>query len=190
MGIDDLVRDLDWHPVSFVKIDVEGWEPQVLNGMRGLLSGADAPALLYECNGHTLLPFDTHPEELVAAVERLGYTSYLVDDGRLIRVSSADFQPQTLVDYLAVKSVPSAAGWQVEDELSLPERMARIATDSSHANPAHRLFMARALERAGALLAEPTVRETLERLRDDDDEAVRKASTWWDPATLPAESRR
>lgn len=47
--IDGLAESAGWGPVDLVKIDVEGAEPQVLAGMRGILT-RDRPAVILEVN--------------------------------------------------------------------------------------------------------------------------------------------
>ncbi|MGI8777809.1 MAG: FkbM family methyltransferase [Acidimicrobiales bacterium] len=178
--IGDLVQALHWSPLAFVKMDVEGWELQVLRGMSELLDHAQAPPLLYECNGHTLHPYGATPEELIATVEGLGYTSYMVDQGRLIPVGSGEFQPQTLVDYLAVKQVPALGRWPIAPALDLDERVARIVVDGTHANHNHRVYMGRALQRAGPeILDHPSIVELVATLRDDPVDDVRAVVTAW-----------
>lgn len=178
--ISDLVQAFSWSPLSFVKMDVEGWELQVLSGMSELLGHAQAPPLLYECNGHTLWPYGATPEDLIATVEGLGYTSYMVDQGRLIPVDPGDFQPQTLVDYLAVKQLPSLTRWPVEPALGLKERVARIVVDGTHANHNHRVYMGRALQRGGPeILGHPSIVGLIAALGDDPVDDVRAAVASW-----------
>jgi len=184
VSLADLLLTLSWSPLAFVKMDVEGWELQVLKGMTDVLADASAPPLLYECNGHTLWPFGATPEDLVRAVAELGYTSYMVDDGRLVEVGTDDFQPQTLIDYLAVKRVPALTGWPVRPPLGLEDRVARIVADGTHANFNHRVYMARALQRAGAaILGHPSVRGLVDDMGRDPVPEVREAIGAWSSVT-------
>jgi FkbM family methyltransferase len=192
LTVDELVQELGWLPLAFVKMDVEGWEMQVLDGMRQVLGSPQAPPVLYECNGHTLLPYGATPEDLVAKMEEFGYTSYLVEQDRLIRVSSSEFQPQTLVDYLALKRPPSMLldGWPVESAMTLDDRVARIVADTVHPNFNHRRYMAGALGRAGAeILGTPAVKEAVDALAQDPNDEVREALASWSPTTLEGDSR-
>lgn len=190
VSISDLLQALSWRPLAFVKMDVEGWELEVLKGMRGLLEDPHAPPLLYECNGHTLWPYGARPEDLIRAVQSLGYASYMVEDDRLVPVVAGDFQPQTLVDYLAVKRTPVLAGWPVSPPLSLDERVALIVGDGSHANHSHRAYLARALQRAGAdILRHPSVKALIEAMRDDPVSEVREGVDSWAPGLLASSER-
>jgi FkbM family methyltransferase len=68
-------------PVSLVKIDVEGYECAVLEGMQWLLS-EDQPFVLSEVNPALLHADDQTPAELLEWPRRLGYRIYRVDAER------------------------------------------------------------------------------------------------------------
>lgn len=178
--IDDLLAAFDWNPVTFVKMDIEGAEPKALGGMERLL-GKQRPTLLYEANGHTLRGGGSSPEQLIAQLEGMGYTSYLVAHPHLYRISSADIQPQTVADYLAsTEPLPAIEGWQVEPALRRHVRAARISAECNHENEFHRVYMAQALESASpSVLSAPPVAQALDSLVADPVERVRAASRWW-----------
>src|SRR5262249_61407833 len=72
--IDELARTLD-HPIRFVKIDVQGYEPAVLRGMRETLRGDVVIAVEYAPEHIRALGFD--PGEIFQHlrdfdIERLG----------------------------------------------------------------------------------------------------------------------
>jgi FkbM family methyltransferase len=177
----ELLAELSWGPVAFVKMDVEGSEIKAIRGMRYMLEQPGSPALLYEANGHTLALHGSTPESLMAELEGLGYTSYLVEPGRLVRAAAADLQPQTIVDYLAVKRLPRGlTGWRAEPVLTFGERLSRLLADARHDNPDHRVYIAAALRRAGEdLMWHPDVSACLDRLATDPEPAVRRAAGWW-----------
>src|SRR5262249_48588828 len=52
--------------VDLVKMDVEGSEMAVIRGMRELLTGPDAPRVVYENNAHTQRMAGATPEDLIA----------------------------------------------------------------------------------------------------------------------------
>lgn len=179
--IDELIFELGFPRPAFVKMDVEGSEIMAMNGMRALLFSDDAPALLLESNGHTLNLMGTTPSELLAEVERFGYTAYLVDRTRLVPVSATDLQPRTEVDYLALKSWPEPlAGYEVGARLSAEERVAMLVEDCSSESEDVRAYIGRAIGDAGPeLLAHPDLRAALDTLADDPVGTVRGAVEWW-----------
>ena len=63
---------------QLVKIDVEGSEPAVLRGARGLLSRPDRPAVMFECNPAALTESGSSVRALLDLLA--GYTVHYVDD--------------------------------------------------------------------------------------------------------------
>jgi hypothetical protein len=113
-------------------------------------------------------------------LEALGYSTYFVEPGRMVRVNADEMQPQTLADYLAVKRVPAALnGFTVEGSMTQEERVARVVADCAHQNEHHRIYMAGALADGDLKLrTHPDVTEALELLRQDPSPAVREAAAW------------
>ncbi len=178
--LDELLAEMGWSPIAFVKLDVEGSEIRVIRSMRKLLEGPDAPPLLFESNGYTLDFFGLTPNELLGALEELGYTNHMIEPGRLVPISAADLQPQTMLDCLAFKQPPAGlSGWRVEPPMTVQEQVERIQADCRHFNVNHRRYMAAYLSHAKpALLAEPGVVEILDELARDTDDATRAALAW------------
>lgn len=87
--------------VGFIKIDVEGFELQVLEGARGTIA-RNRPALLIELEErHTGKPI----EDLISAVKALEYGAYFVRDKTLISIDMFDADlhhrvPATKSDYV------------------------------------------------------------------------------------------
>ncbi|MGH9038854.1 MAG: FkbM family methyltransferase [Acidimicrobiia bacterium] len=179
--LDEVLQEFAMGPVAFVKIDVEGSEIATLAGMNALLSQPDGPPVLIESNGHTLLKFSATPRDLLGQLEDLGYSAHIVEAHRLIEARATDFQPQTIVDYLAVKRLPPGAERiEVQPRLTVDEQAARVVADASLYNEDHRKYMATALEKAGdELLTRPEVVEILEALLTDQVDAVGAAAAWW-----------
>jgi FkbM family methyltransferase len=70
-------------PVRLIKMDVEGAEPQVIAGARGLLA-ADRPVIVTELHAEQLARVSqTTPQALLGELARLGYRAYHIDGGRL-----------------------------------------------------------------------------------------------------------
>jgi len=70
--LDDYVLQNQVVP-SLIKIDVEGWESQVLKGGQVALSGLDAPDLLVEFTEHNCVAAGSSGKDLFHAIEQLGY---------------------------------------------------------------------------------------------------------------------
>jgi FkbM family methyltransferase len=75
--LDDFVASSGTRP-TFLKIDVEGSEVRVLRGARGLLSGVQRPALLFEFNPLTLGEVGASPAEIAGLLGQ--YVLHYVDD--------------------------------------------------------------------------------------------------------------
>ena len=91
---------------DIVKMDVEGHELAVLDGMSDLLAGADAPAIVIEGNGFTLAGAGLVPGDLVRRLHDFGLQTWRIGDHELFRVGPDDLQPETVCDYLASRSEP------------------------------------------------------------------------------------
>lgn len=178
--VDDLLDELVVPRVAFVKMDIEGSEIAAIRGMRRLLEPADGPPLLYESNGHTLAFFGATPEDLVHELSRLGYTSYMAEPPRLIRVTPDEWQPQTLVNYLAFKHPPETlSGWRFEPGLTPRERVQRAVAECQEPNADQRAYIAGALQRSPRWILDDTaVTKALSRLRLDPAPTVRDAAQW------------
>jgi FkbM family methyltransferase len=177
----EILADLAVERVDVVKIDVEGSEIAAIEGMAELLAPPDAPAVVYESNAHTLRMFDVTPEQLVGALADFGYDSYLVDGVKreLTPVTRASFQPETNVDYAAVKR-PIPPGWNILRPRTDNDLARAISAESREPSVALRAQLARSLERAPAsLLARRDVQLTLTALALDPDETVARAAAWW-----------
>ena len=179
--VDELLTEMALPAPSFVKMDIEGSEVAALRGMRRLLEGDDSPPVLYESNGHTLAFFDSTPEQLHGELAGLGYTSYLVESDRLVRIDPGEMQAQTEVNCLALKRRPETLRrWQFAPPLTFEERMARTVSDCRSPNPDHRVYIATALRAADAtVLGHPPLAEALASLRGDPEPVVREAVAWW-----------
>lgn len=98
------VRRLDsygFRDIGFIKIDVEGYEAEVIAGAAELIA-RERPVLVVEMEEiHTRRPI----EEMIAGVERLGYTGYALKRGVLTATALIDMQrhhrqPAERADYV------------------------------------------------------------------------------------------
>ncbi len=88
-------------PVGFIKIDVEGFEAEVLAGAADLIR-RDRPVLVIEMEeAHTRKPI----EQMVAEVEALGYAAFALRQGQLTHFARLDPEinhraPPSRADYV------------------------------------------------------------------------------------------
>ncbi len=87
ISIDQFIDHSPAVPV-IVKIDVEGHEISVLEGMKRLSGASDEITLLIEFNPDTLIKAGRRPEDLLSTVDRMGFEMYTIDDeyGKLHRI--------------------------------------------------------------------------------------------------------
>jgi FkbM family methyltransferase len=77
MTIDSVMTTIRKKP-SLIKVDVEGFELQVLKGAVALLSGDNPPAICFEWNPITMGELGTSPNELLRLLQN--YQLYYIDD--------------------------------------------------------------------------------------------------------------
>ncbi len=172
----ELLRERGLDRVDVVKMDVEGHEPQAIEGMRTLLERPDAPPVVFESNRHTLHRVGATPADLLTLFEAFGYRTYLVGNGELIEADSSSFQVETVSDYLATKRTPPS-GWPVRGPLTLDEIAERAAVEARHPLGHSRSAIARALVRSGPpLLSRPDIAAIIEALALDPDFEVAEAA--------------
>ncbi len=179
LAVDDLLAELGWDTLDFIKMDIEGSEVAGLKGMTRTLSRPDAPPLFVESNGHTLAFFDKSPDDLKRTLERFGYRNYLIERGRLAPVKVGDLQPTTVSDYLALKQIPVALkSWRADRGLTTDEVVSRVLASALSPNADERRYIAKSLVSAPrGLRAHATVRHVVEGLQRDTEESVRAAAS-------------
>jgi FkbM family methyltransferase len=185
----ELVAKHGWDGVDVVKIDVEGYELRVVDGLRPLLAAPAFPPVVFEANRHVLAPHGNEPGDVVAAFIGLGYQTYLVADGTLVPADAHTFQPETVADYLAI-APGTEAPWPVRERPGNDEIAARVAREAASSLPEARAALARGLAFAPrALLGKREVERALEALVIDPDDTVAAAASWW-PAWRHARAAR
>jgi FkbM family methyltransferase len=178
--VDQILEEIGWQRVDFIKMDVEGSEIAAVRGMRHLLAGREAPPILYESNGHTLRFFGKTANELKRTLKQLGYHNHQVEQGVLIPVRDRDLQPFGVVDYLAFKRRPARlTGWRMRKRLSRTELLERFVFACAYPHQHVRAHAARELARAPRwLLTRPAIQNALTALRNDPLAEVREAASW------------
>jgi FkbM family methyltransferase len=87
--LDDVLEDINWPRVDFIKLDVEGAELSFLHGARRMLCGDMRPAILGEVQDVRTAPWGYAAREIVRFLADAGYAWFaLADDGSLESISS------------------------------------------------------------------------------------------------------
>jgi FkbM family methyltransferase len=87
--LDDVLEDMNWPRVDFIKLDVEGAELSFLHGARGMLRRDVRPAILVEVQDVRTAPWGYAAREIVKWLSDAGYSWFaLADDGALESISS------------------------------------------------------------------------------------------------------
>ena len=94
--------------ITAMKIDVEGWENQVLAGAEKLLSAENAPALCVEFTEQAAQLAGSSCDALYRALEKFGFQMFTVGDTPETVVPFANCDPFPNVNLLALKD-PAAA---------------------------------------------------------------------------------
>jgi FkbM family methyltransferase len=75
--IDAVCAEESLDRISFVKMDVEGFEYEVLKGGQKMLSKANAPIVHFEVNGRCLRHRNLDPNSIISLLRGYGYTEFL-----------------------------------------------------------------------------------------------------------------
>jgi FkbM family methyltransferase len=75
--LDEIVASIEVCP-TLLKIDVEGFEPRVLSGAQGLLSGNQKPAICFEWNPLTFDEIGANPKQMEELLD--GYRLFYLND--------------------------------------------------------------------------------------------------------------
>jgi hypothetical protein len=85
--LDDLIEKLEVKQVDFVKIDVEGFESEVLDGMKRTIEKYK-PIIFCEIHGENKANPD--PAATLSFMADLGYTAFALESGELRQTTSHD----------------------------------------------------------------------------------------------------
>jgi FkbM family methyltransferase len=97
---DDYFGEINWPEIDLIKLDVEGSELDVINGMTELLKRSPAAKIIMELNPNLLENANVASMDLLSQVIKRGFTLYRVEENTApIELSSAEFEP--LVQSLA-----------------------------------------------------------------------------------------
>ena len=173
-----LLRDRGWEHIDVLKVDVEGSEPEVFNGMSQLLSGELAPVIVYESNGPVLEARGVPVEDVRLQLMAFGYTVYSVESGRYAPVPAEQCQVEGVVDLVALKDTHLGAVQHLLREPLTDEELANRAIEwTGLGAPIERLRLLSVLtDPALSFKNDHRVVEAMTRLADDSDEAVRQSA--------------
>lgn len=185
LPIRDVLKELEWSMVDFIKMDIEGYEIAALTSMSELLQDPKAPPIFYESNSVGLERYGQTPQKLKALLEGFGYQNYLFDRGRLAPVKVEDFQTNPCVDYLAIKQPIEVLSQYIRPPLSEVEMIQRVVNMCSHPLASQRAVLAKALRQADEwIVNNARVKRALDRLKVDRDSDVREQAAWWNPQSV------
>lgn len=167
---------VDPRSVDFVKADVEGSELAAFAGMVEMLTGPDAPPIVYESNPMTSKPMGFSVDGIRTALEILGYRTYRKEGESFLVCPPLEPQPEAWLDVIALKARHIAAADVSTGAWPFAELVERTVAwgQLEHANVREyvgELLMANWL----TLSADPRVVELAERLQRDPEPAVRAA---------------
>lgn len=176
IGATELIEVLG-RPPDVVKIDVEGYELEAIEGLAPLL--AARPPMVFECNAYALDLRGRTASALLRSVQDLGYRLYQIETlDRLVEKDDAVFQARCYVDCLAVAELPPRLShWQVLPRPSPDSIAIDVLAQAHDPLPMVRRWLGRALAMAPPELhRHPDVAAGLDLLRHDPDRQVRRAA--------------
>ncbi|HVL51216.1 MAG TPA: FkbM family methyltransferase [Actinomycetota bacterium] len=110
--IDDLVAELGGPKVCLVRMDVEGSELRVLEGMTDLLQGPHPPAVLFEADEVALRSTGSSQRRLLEWFADLDYDLYRVGDRTLSLLEPGEWLAPAVCECLAVRGrAPAVPRW-------------------------------------------------------------------------------
>ncbi len=168
-------------PADVVKVDVEGYEIEVLRGLGPVLG--HRPPLVFESNGYALDLLGTDAQALQRAVEDLGYAVHRIDADGLVPIGSHVLQTRSWIDCVALAPgppPPELAPWPVRGPLTADDVGGDAVTEARDPHPGVRRWVAVTLRMAPPdLLRRADVAAALDALAADDDPDVAAAAGWW-----------
>jgi FkbM family methyltransferase len=142
------VDDLPGGPFEWAKVDVEGFETTLISGNPGTFRNLRGMA--FESNGFMLHHHGSDPTTLVRTIEKAGMTVYEAYPGIIRPLHHPVLQPETVVDYIAVRGEPALPkGWTLSHGRGQEELLRRLDLESRHHLQEHRTYAARTIAGLG-----------------------------------------
>lgn len=168
------IDSLSQVPYDWIKMDIEGAECAAIAGGARMLRAARGLAL--ESNGYMLGEHGTSVRQLLASLAKLGYRTYSAIGDTLSPLGRRAFQPETAVDYVAVRggSAPLLPhGWALGKARSRAESLRVLVSELSHPVPQHRAYALSVVRRVPLWArGSPALRRAVRALDDDQDPHV------------------
>ncbi len=91
--------------IDFIKMDVQGWEPEVLKGMHGLMEANPGMGIYFEYwpEGLTKAGFD--PIDFIRSFEKAGWSVSTVPEGRILKGQDLENEARKVQGYVDFYSV-------------------------------------------------------------------------------------
>lgn len=160
---------------DWMKIDIEGAECAALRAGGATLRAVRG--LVIESNGFMLNEHGASPERLLAMLAEAGLQVFSVNGQVLAPLGPQRFQPETTVDYVAVRGAPPLpAGWRVGRPRTSADAIDALVAELRHQVPQHRAYaLAVATNAPAAVRFRPAIRRALRALESDDNPYVVEA---------------
>lgn len=173
LTVDAAAKMFDFTDADVVKVDVEGSEKSVLEGMVQFLRENPRADVIFEANVHTCAVFGYPVEDLLCFFDDLGYRLFLIHDReeRLIPRRPDQMQERVCEDYLATRKRTT----EMVDFRILPFRSDEVidilVREASSSELFHVAYAALALEAAPASIRkDPRMKAVQERLEQRSEE--------------------
>jgi FkbM family methyltransferase len=154
-------------PFTWAKVDIEGMEKTILSGASRTFK--ELKGMVIESNGHMLKSHGSSPEALVRALKRFHMSVYEVGNWTLRPVFRPFVQPETIVDYVAVRGrLPLPTGWTESPARTVEELLEVLLAESRHPVAAHRAYAERTMARLPWRLSRRLERTRMRTLPQDD----------------------
>jgi FkbM family methyltransferase len=176
--VDALVEERGWDRVDLVKLDIEGSEPEALQGMRHLLRTTPAPNVLIEINVAALAGRGYGPDAVLGRLADEGYTAWLLDrarPGALVLTPSDTPATECVADVLCVPArFEPPDGWYLAPAFLRDELVSRLLTTALDGHDDYRRFAAQVMVDGPAWLQQDAeVQAALRALALDEHPIVR-----------------
>ena len=175
LTLDDIAEVNSFTKAKLVKIDTEGAEIRVLNGMKKLIDSNTDLQIVFESNSHHCRRQGYRPQDLIRSFEQLGFDVFMFHHRSLIPRGSGDLQEQCVVDYLATRQ-PNSLIWPTR-ALSVEERISMVLEMTDSGSTPHMLHVVEALNDApDEILGDMRVKQRLSLLRNSPNAVIRDAA--------------